>query len=33
MGYARILPPLFAAWIVPILFGVVAAYFFYKIPE
>jgi len=33
MGYARILPPVVAAWTVPVLFGAVAAYLFYKIPE
>jgi lipopolysaccharide export system permease protein len=33
MGYARILPPFIAAWTVPMVFGAVAAYFFYKIPE
>ena len=33
MGYARILPPIVAAWTVPVLFGAAAAYFFYKIPE
>ena len=33
MGYARVLPPVFAAWTVPVLFGGVAAYLFHKIPE
>ncbi len=33
MGYARIIEPVFAPWIVPALFGVVAVYLFRKIPE
>jgi lipopolysaccharide export system permease protein len=33
MGYARILPPIIATWIVPVLFGIIAMYLFRKIPE
>jgi lipopolysaccharide export system permease protein len=33
MGYAGILPPLLAAWIVPLVFGSAAVYLFIKIPE
>ncbi len=33
MGFARILPPVVATWIVPVLFGIVAVYLFRKIPE
>jgi lipopolysaccharide export system permease protein len=33
MGYARILPPLLATWIVPAVAGVIAFYLFRKIPE
>jgi lipopolysaccharide export system permease protein len=33
MGYTRVLPPVIATWIVPVTFGMVAAYVFRKIPE
>jgi lipopolysaccharide export system permease protein len=33
MGYAGILPPVFAAWTIPALFGAAAVYLFIKIPE
>lgn len=33
MGYAGILPPIPAAWLMPIIFGGVAFYMFRKIPE
>jgi lipopolysaccharide export system permease protein len=33
MGYAGILPPFPAAWIVPLVFGSAAVYLFVKIPE
>ncbi len=33
MGYAGILPPLIAAWLMPTIFGSVAWYLFMKIPE
>lgn len=33
MGYAGILPPVIATWLVPVLFGTVAGYLFSKIPE
>ncbi len=33
MGYAGVAPPVVAAWIVPILFGIVAIHLFRKIPE
>jgi lipopolysaccharide export LptBFGC system permease protein LptF len=33
LGYARILPPVLSAWIVPAIFGIAAAYLFQKIPE
>lgn len=33
MGYTGVLPPAIATWIVPIIFGMVAAYVFRKIPE
>lgn len=33
MGYTRVIPPYLAAWIAPILFSIVAAYLFRKIPE
>lgn len=33
LGYTGILPPVFAAWLVPLIFGVAAFYLFDKIPE
>jgi lipopolysaccharide export system permease protein len=33
MGYARVIQPVLAPWIVPVLFGLVAAYLFRRIPE
>ena len=33
MGYAGIIPPIVAPWVVPILFGTAATYLFRKIPE
>ena len=33
MGYTGILPPVLAAWLVPIIFGGVAVYLFIDIPE
>jgi lipopolysaccharide export system permease protein len=33
LGYARIMPPFAAAWVVPILFGTAALYLFSKIQE
>lgn len=33
LGYARIIPPLVAPWIVPALFGIIAVYLFLRIPE
>jgi lipopolysaccharide export system permease protein len=33
LGYAGILPPVAAAWIVPLVFGSAAVYLFVKIPE
>lgn len=33
MGYAGILHPLFAAWIMPLLFSILSIYLFLKIPE
>ena len=33
LGYARIIPPFAATWVVPILFGTAALYLFSKIPE
>jgi lipopolysaccharide export system permease protein len=33
MGYTRVIPPMIAAWIVPVLFGIVAVYMFRRIPE
>lgn len=33
MGYARLIQPVIAPWIVPVLFGSFAAYLFAKIPE
>jgi len=33
MGYARVVPPVVSAWIVPALFGFVAMYLFKRIPE
>jgi lipopolysaccharide export system permease protein len=33
MGYAGVVSPIIAAWIVPIIFGIAAIYLFRKIPE
>lgn len=33
LGYTGILPPSLAPWLVPVVFGVIAAYLFIKIPE
>lgn len=33
MGYAKVIQPVLAPWIVPALFGIVAAYLFVRIPE
>lgn len=33
MGYTGILPPIMAAWLMPVLFGGIAFYIFKKIPE
>jgi lipopolysaccharide export system permease protein len=33
MGYAGILPPFIASWLVPVLFGSIAVYLFVKTPE
>jgi len=33
IGYAGITPPVFAAWIIPFLFGTLATYLFIKTPE
>ena len=33
MGYTRVIPPAAAAWIVPVLFGIIAVYLFRRIPE
>jgi lipopolysaccharide export LptBFGC system permease protein LptF len=33
MGYAGIVPPFIAAWLMPIIFGTVAVHLFRKIPE
>jgi lipopolysaccharide export system permease protein len=33
MGYAGVAPPIIAAWIAPLLFGIVAIHLFRKIPE
>ncbi len=33
MGFAGIIPPLLAVWIMPIAFGFVSAWFFYQVPE
>ncbi|MBF0463680.1 MAG: LptF/LptG family permease [Nitrospirae bacterium] len=33
LGYSGILPALLSAWLIPVSFGAVAAYFFNKIPE
>lgn len=33
LGYTGILPPVVAAWLIPILFAVIAFYLFMKIPE
>jgi lipopolysaccharide export system permease protein len=33
MGYARVIQPVLAPWIVPVLFGMIAAYLFRRIPE
>jgi lipopolysaccharide export system permease protein len=33
MGYTRVLPPVVATWIVPVLFGIVAIFLFRRIPE
>jgi lipopolysaccharide export system permease protein len=33
MGYARIIPPVVATWIIPVVAGIIAFYMFRKIPE
>jgi len=33
MGYAGVVPPLIAAWLMPFIFGVVSIFLFKKIPE
>ena len=33
MGYTRVIPPVVATWIVPVLCGIVAVYLFKRIPE
>jgi len=33
MGYAGVVPPIVAAWITPLLFGIIAAYLYRTIPE
>jgi len=33
MGYARVIHPILAPWIVPVLFGIMAVYLFIRIPE
>ncbi len=33
MGYARVIPPVMAPWIVPVLFAIIAAYLFLRVPE
>ena len=33
MGYTRVVPPVVATWIVPVLFGIVAIFLFRRIPE
>ena len=33
LGYARIIPPIAAGWVVPVIFGAIAFYLFKKIPE
>jgi lipopolysaccharide export LptBFGC system permease protein LptF len=33
MGYTRVIPPAAAAWVVPVLFGIIAVYLFRRIPE
>jgi len=33
LGYAGIVPPFIATWVVPVIFGTVAGYLFSKIPE
>jgi lipopolysaccharide export system permease protein len=33
MGYARVIQPVIAPWIVPVLFGMIATYLFVKVPE
>jgi lipopolysaccharide export system permease protein len=33
MGYARVIPPALAPWIVPVLFGIIAVGLFRRIPE
>ena len=33
MGYARIIPPVIATWVIPVVSGVIAFYLFRKIPE
>jgi len=33
MGYAGVVPPLIAAWLMPVVFGVVSVFLFKKIPE
>ena len=32
-GYAGIMPPVLAAWIIPVLFGTLAVYLFITTPE
>jgi len=33
LGYAGIIPPIIAAWIIPLIFGIFAVYLFMKLPE
>jgi lipopolysaccharide export system permease protein len=33
MGYARVIPPVVAPWIVPVLFAIIAACVFLRVPE
>ncbi|MCK4911285.1 MAG: LptF/LptG family permease, partial [Thermodesulfovibrionales bacterium] len=33
MGFAGIVPPLLAVWIMPVAFGFISAWLFYQVPE